>query len=507
MQEYTPVQWLQKVTRNCVDFLAQRESETMEDSLKMAYEEFSDTQRRLIHKLLLEQFENGESIYILSYLVNILGIEEFWQDTADRIEEGEFDGLTGCMLEMQLEVYGKIPYRQMRNIHKRNVARLAEEVEFCVPYVPLEKRNRKRIVVVTENLVSRYHAPTMMTLQTVYVLQEKLGYEVLLLTCTSNGRDLISWRGPWWCSVMGERGNGIIDYKDGEINLWQYPMDECGIEGYREMLARIYSWNPWFVLNMGVSSAIVDLPTAFTTVVARVMTVRTPVSEAQIWVRAVGVSKEQDAGDESELDRYQKQVFMDQKFPPIVTESTEVQTRSKLGLPEDGFLIAIVGNRLQTEMDEAFVGLMQQILKINEKVNFVFIGATELELRGIEDREMRRRVHYLGFCEDLLGVYRVLDLYLNPKRAGGGWSSAIALRAGLPVVTLPECDVAYNVGRKFEVRDYEQMFAEVIRYMTDTVFYKAQSECAKKLAMGDEDEKSLVYVRELIAKVQEAMAE
>ena len=47
----------------------------------------------------------------------------------------------------------------------------------------------------------------------------------------------------------------------------------------------------------------------------------------------------------------------------------------------------------------------------------------------------------------------------------------MALMAGLPVVTLPACDVAYNVGDEFTVMTEEEIVDAVVRYASDDVFY------------------------------------
>ena len=129
----------------------------------------------------------------------------------------------------------------------------------------------------------------------------------------------------------------------------------------------------------------------------------------------------------------------------------------ELGLPEGKFFVAVVGNRLDPEIDEAFLNIMKQIMDAAENVDFAVIGDAEKLQEKLADTSYGKRIHFLGYCMDLPGTYRALHLYLNPRRLGGGWSSAMALMAGLPVVTLPACDVAYNVGGEFTVTTEEEM--------------------------------------------------
>ena len=96
-------------------------------------------------------------------------------------------------------------------------------------------------------------------------------------------------------------------------------------------------------------------------------------------------------------------------------------------------------------------------------------------------------------------------MYLNPKRLGGGWSSAIALQAGLPVVTFPNCDVAYNVPDKFIVSSDQNMIETIIRYSTDFIYYKQQSKYAKEFSTVNNDQKIIEYVAELLTKIKEVL--
>lgn len=509
MFKYTPEQWLQKVIGNCLNAMPMAEKKEIlisNEKLKNIYEKFTYEEKACIHSLFREQFETNGSLLMLSYLVNIVEIDDFCQDIAYHVSSGEFDCFTQSMLEIQLISFGNIPYSQMRNIHRKSIAYFSRDLKCEFPYIPFEKRNKNRIVIITEQLLGSRHAPTAMTLRTVYILQKKLGYEVLLLTCTSN--KLIS---PWlWFitkafNAANEQGYKELNYQGEELSVYQYPMSLCSLEDYKQMLSQIYDWNPLFVLNMGVNNPIADLPQKFTTVVERAMVTTAPISEADILVRNVRQSKELEAEYEAELSPHQTQIFMDRKFPAIIEESEKTYTRRELELPENKFLITVVGNRLNSEIDEPFIQLMNNILQSNNQIDIVIIGRADDIWKQLKNEMPENRIHYLGYCRDLLAVYGILDLYLNPKRQGGGWSSTIALKAGLPIVTLPECDVSHSVGESFIVPDYQNMLNTVIRYSTDTAFYKTKQQLAFQCAEGNDDDKIVDYVTELVTKIQEAM--
>lgn len=98
-------------------------------------------------------------------------------------------------------------------------------------------------------------------------------------------------------------------------------------------------------------------------------------------------------------------------------------------------------------------------------------------------------------------VYRILDLYINPERHGGGFSSAMALNAGIPVVTLPDCDVAYNAGEEFIVKDYGSMTEAVEKYANDKEFYNQKTAAANRNAEKNTDQKLMEYMETLVDHV------
>ena len=100
-----------------------------------------------------------------------------------------------------------------------------------------------------------------------------------------------------------------------------------------------------------------------------------------------------------------------------------------------------------------------------------------------------------------MATYGMIDLYLNPNRAGGGFSSSMALTAGVPVITLPNCDVAYNVGTEFVVSNDEEMIAEVSKYLQDFEYYNYKKQCAEKISEKNSVEKLELYVKNILDKV------
>lgn len=81
----------------------------------------------------------------------------------------------------------------------------------------------------------------------------------------------------------------------------------------------------------------------------------------------------------------------------------------------------------------------------------------------------------------------------------------MALQAELPVITLPDCDVAYNCGSNFVVQNYEEMIETVCRYVNDQEFYYQKKAQVQKYNDEDRDNGLVRFVEELIEGINRLM--
>ena len=512
MYHYTPTQWLQTIIKNCLQFLPSANSASHSNTsgsvseLQTAYSDFSQEDKDNISRLISTQFEINDSLLILSYIANTLKIHDYDLIIADQLYAGDFPSDIQTMLEIQLLFLKDIPYDLMRKIHRKSLSCLLTYTQPPATYIPVRKRNTDRILIITEQLLFNInHTPTAMVLEIAYMLQTSFQFEVEIVTCTSN-KILPSYL---WIFTYGFNSNGkghmSISYKNTTLSAYQYPLNSCTTSDYQQMLSSIYEFNPLFVLDIGTNSPIADLPHYFTTVVNLNTVTSAPASEADIFVRYTRLNDSLEVLYEKELSPHQTQVFMKQKFPAICNTTGETYTREVLHLPEEQFLICIVGNRLDSEVSSSFKQLMTDILLSDSKIDFVIIGIANELKKSFENHPFFDRIHFLGYCLDLLDIYPVFDLYLNPERVGGGWSSAIALRAGLPVITLPDCDVAYNVTDSFIVPTQEAMRKTILHYASDNSFYQTQKQLAQSYGVQMGENKVNEFLSEMLKKIKDVM--
>ena len=164
-------------------------------------------------------------------------------------------------------------------------------------------------------------------------------------------------------------------------------------------------------------------------------------------------------------------------------EQTHNYTKEQLGIDSSKFVILIVGWRLDQEIDDQFLDMIDLILQEKKNIQIVFMGKFDTYKEKIQKyEEIEKNSINLGKQEDALAVVECCNLYVNPQRRGGGSSAAEALYKGLPVVTLPIGDVAVVAGRTFWVKNYADMKTQIIKYDIDTEYYRNNSQKAKRKA-------------------------
>ena len=356
-------------------------------------------------------------------------------------------------------------YESQRRILDGMTERLCRELQADLAYIPYGERHHKRIVVATDTLLSDRHAPTQIVLNLARDLQDSLGYEVLVLVNVEkiNRHDVEEcWMHPFNPHYMSKY--------DGEF---QRNYQGCVVRGYQQV---VDGERPELVWYIGGPSMIAELLGRITTLVASPCAAGYAVSGASILVSGGHDGSPRIGEMESYIRRAGQRMHVVQscwKFPA----PAQKRDKQSLGFEKDDFVIAIVGNRLDDEMDGEFMRVMQEIAGREGRCHFMVIGSCH---RDFAAYSLEGRVKNLGYQEDLTGVMMAADLFLNPVRAGGGGSAVRAVSVDVPVVTLPGCDVAMNVGEAFFCNSLEEVPDLVWRYCNDGEFYRSQVEVCRR---------------------------
>ena len=370
-------------------------------------------------------------------------------------------------------------YAIRRTLHRYISKRYIKELDVNIERIPYEKRDHKFAVVTTYQLLGERHAPTNIVLSICHHLQNLFGYKVLLIII-GEPIDTNEFSKVWTGDIMlpnytDRWGAYAFNYHGQVIHCYQIDINKASRDDMISFIGEVYGMHPEFIWQINGLPRMDQIWKSITTYVAMPVTHGHEVSDADLLARY-------QTGDIlPTTEEYikacgQETIFFHMSGFGATEEKQEIDySKQGFGIPEDAFTIAIIGNRIEKEVTEDFIDVMVRIAKRSERAYFVFIGPFENALPEIiEERSFR-----LGYRKDFLNTLNIIDLFMNPKRAGGAGGATRSMKRGIPVTTLGDCDVASFTGDDFVCSDYSEMVDDTLRYIEDSEYYKSQSEKAK----------------------------
>lgn len=363
--------------------------------------------------------------------------------------------------------------------------RICEEMEeklaMELTEIPEAKRNRRLVVVITAQFLAVEHGPTKIALDRCATLIRQMGKIVLLI----NTGELNSVVGmvPFYET---QQGNYVAEYLEYDKQVWKgveipfYQSEQImpDVDEYRALLNQILRLRPGWIISVGGNSLLANMcrnvvptlvvgcfPSMLEPSLMRYQTLGRPVSDYDRTYMA----------RRSKSERY----VVECVFTSGLKEQQEKLHRKDYGIPEDAFVLEIVGCRLQEEITDEFLTMLERTVR--ENIYVVFVGLDQsYEERLREHLGLKKASRFLGFQKDTLAVAELCDLYVNPHRRGGGTSCVEAMTKGIPVVTTPFGDVSVNAGESFWVRDYDEMGERILRHWKDAEYYRHMSQLARQ---------------------------
>ena len=461
--------------------------------LKESYQKFDAAMQQNMLRVIeqsLAKFPITLQIYIWSSLLAVLRDEKIIPYMGELTADDSLNlwQKVELMNQLQRTIFASEMIKDEEAEYKRNsdaYTALMDEIrqqnkkEFS--YLPWEKRNKK-IVLITKQFIGRQHAPTEITLQMNRYLKE-LGYEVVLYVAYMPNRNTapLWYKQCLWNNFMNTAGAFQGEIEGEELKGYNLLFTE---EHYPEQLydaaEMIWQEAPEWVLEIGDKTILADLCRQFTTVLTRRCVKTIPVTNAPIIVLASDYTMAEERRYQSWLKPYQQ--FVKVKHSIVGnTVVVEKEKKENYGIPEDKFVILLVGNRLVQEVTEDFLKTIYTMLEENPKAVLAVIGNCEaLEKRIAE--AYRERFYFLGYTEELQKTMTIGDLFLNPPRQGGGTGALYAILQEIPVVTLDNCDVQVNVGKVFTCDSIELMVNLVHQYCEDKGFMEKKKEACRRKA-------------------------
>jgi hypothetical protein len=346
-------------------------------------------------------------------------------------------------------------------------------------WMPRRDRNSNLVLVVTNQLLGPGHAPTSDTLDYCRILRHDLGKDVFLVNTASMPRRIVlPWFQPFHANFDERLTSAtILNYGDLSIPFWQIgsPMPDW-IEIQR-LVNLAATRKPVLVLSLGGANLATELCSRFTTVVSFPFSTDLPTSEST-FVVLPREYRETDAPILEALGSNRDSVI-ECTYTFCSQPPKRKHSRRDCGVPDNAFVLAVVGNRLDVEISTEFCTAACELLQSIPDLFLMFIGGFARHAEICQAYPLiRQRTVSLGQQDDVPGLYRICNGYLNPRRTGGATSAAQAMEAGLPVFTAPSGHVAATAGPGFHFESTAAVRDAILRLQTDPGFRKEMQQRA-----------------------------
>lgn len=356
--------------------------------------------------------------------------------------------------------------------------------------IPKEERNPDFIMVFISQVLSIYHAPTKIMLEHCYLIEKRMKKKVFIV----NTAELLSPYGS--VLYFGESISNYeeqyskvqkVQYKDAEFDFFQCPREMPDVNVIKEIVDVVESEKPYFIVSIG-NNLVSDLCSNVVPTVVIPTTTGRVLTYGQFQTTTVEPTEEDTAWINKHHLPDEHMIKVGTSY--VFEQPKHTFSRGELKLPDGQFIVVVVGNRLDAEVDGECLDMLQRLMEQGVFIAFVGTFGKYEQIRNREQMFQKQSI-FLGYQDDLPAIFDCCNLYINPKRIGGGTSGAMALFRGVPVVTFGFGDVANAVGSQFHVNSYEEMYEQVVHYASDPAFYEEMSERAKQRAdelMNGEDE-------------------
>ncbi|CAO3435537.1 tetratricopeptide repeat protein [Azospirillum endophyticum] len=313
----------------------------------------------------------------------------------------------------------------------------------------------KRVALITNQMLGEGHQPTADAFDYARRLQDDHGCEVLIVNPNAMAVEGENGFVPEYSYNVTEEYDGeqTIAAQGAQVRMLSFPQPRFDEDKLTAIVDAVERFDPDVIVAFGGSNTVADLFARTRPVVFLPTSSGLPPSLATL---LLGYAPEDDAAGWPEEARTRFRPFC---FGWTLPAAGPARSRANFGLPQDGPLYVVVGNRLDQDVQSDFIETLDRLLDRVPNGQVAFASAASDLPDRIAVARNAARMHALGNVDGIRGLYRVATVYLNPPRQGGGGSAAFALAEGLPVVTYAGGDVAGIAGPAMIVSD-EAVFLE-----------------------------------------------
>lgn len=375
----------------------------------------------------------------------------------------------------------KIILEKIARYFKRNLA---------LHQFTINKRNKKSIAFVTDQLLSLNHSPTKLMLD--YAKNFKKyhpEYKIKIFVednFINNPKENIL---PYFYSSVESTKCMDMHKKhlnNEDIDIYYSNVGKSKLERTKDIIQQIKTYNPDVIITTSKISISNEILYDYYPIIYMPVGGDYFINRAHVYLH----------GDRQiVLENNKKYKCLNSnniyQFTPGVEfgEAVKEINPSDYDINKNEFIMVTVGNRLDAELnsDKAFVDAICQLLMDNDNIRWIIIGRAQLSYISSRYNELLgNKIIRISYEEDLLALYKICDIYINPDRSGGGISMAMAMNEGLPVITLASSYAgSIWVGKGNCVPDFNS-FIEEINKMYKNKNYREKKGGIMKRRINDE---------------------
>ena len=362
-------------------------------------------------------------------------------------------------------------------LYKKSYDCFEKELKEYFVKIPLEERDKNLVIISTIQFLDETHAPTRTVMERAKALKH-LGKTVVIIN-TAEQYTMTGYL-PMYGTIFGnvlEKYNNIYELKIGNDRFPFIQMPEQSPIQYRMeiMIKLLQKYKPYYILSIGTGSMLADLCGNIVPCASMALAFSTfPKTMNKMKILGRNLYKE-------EKSLYIEDDIIESRFTFELKPQKGIFSREYKGLPEDRFILVVVGIRLEFEVTDAFMDMLEEVC--SQGCYVVFAGIMDNYNKLMESYPVvSANSSFIGYCNDMLALMDICDLYVNPERLGGGFSIIEAFVKGKPGVYLKSGDVYTAGGESFAVDSFKDMSEQILKYKEDKDYYNSMSAVARERA-------------------------
>ncbi len=362
-------------------------------------------------------------------------------------------------------------------LYNRSYNGFESELKEYFVKIPLEERDKNLVLISTIQFLDETHAPTRTVIERAKALKH-LGKTVIIIN-TAEQYTMKNYL-PMYSAGFGrvlEKYNNVNELKIGNDRFPFIQMPEQSSIQYRMeiMIKLLQKYKPYYILSIGTGSMLADLCGNIVPCASMALAFSTfPKTMNKMKILGRNLYKE-------EKSLYIEDDIIESRFTFELKPQKGIFSREYKGLPEDRFILVVVGIRLEFEVTDAFMNMLEEVC--SQGCYLVFAGIMDNYNKLMESYPVvSANSLFIGYCDDMLALMDICDLYVNPERLGGGFSIIEAFVKGKPGVYLKSGDVYTAGGESFAVDSFKEMAEQILKYKEDKDYYNSMSGLASERA-------------------------